>query len=85
MRAKLHPINRRVGYFQPDNKCCEVCKYITENDTFTSNVIGENFKINHHFGFNDKCLVYLLTCTKRRKQYTGQNTDTFVEQLQVLK
>ena len=52
-------------------------KYITETDTFTSTFTGENFKLNHRFDCNDKCLVYLMTYNKCKKQYTGQTTDHF--------
>ena len=61
VRAKLYPIERTVGSFRCGSKCCEVCKYITETDNFTSSVTGETYKINHHLDCNDKCLVYLLT------------------------
>ena len=33
--------------------------------------------LNHFLDCNDKCLVYLLTCNKWKKQYTGQTTDNF--------
>ena len=52
-----------------------MCKYITETKTFTSTVTGEIFKINYRFDCNDKCLVYLMTCNKCKKQCTGQTTD----------
>ena len=45
--------------------------------TFTSTVTGETFKINHKFDCMKKCLIYLLTCNKCRKQYVGQTVDTF--------
>ena len=77
VRAKLYPIERTVGSFRCGSKCCEVCKYITETDTFTSSVTGETYKINHRLDCNDKCLVYLLTCNKCKKQYTDQTTDNF--------
>ena len=38
---------------------------------------GETFKINNRFDRNDKCLVYLMTCNKCKKQYTGQTTTQF--------
>ena len=41
VRAKLFPIERTVGSFRCGSKRCEVCKYITETDTFTSSVTGE--------------------------------------------
>ena len=36
VRAKLYPIERTVGSFRCGSKRCEVCKYITETNTFTS-------------------------------------------------
>ena len=54
-----------------------MCKYITETDTFTSTATGETFKINHRFDCNDKCLVYLITWNKYKKQYNGRTTDQF--------
>ena len=47
VRAKLYPIERTVGSFRCGSKRCEVCKYITETDNFTSSVTGETYKINH--------------------------------------
>ena len=47
VRAKLYPTERTVGSFRCGSKHCEVCKYITETDTFTSSVTGETYKINH--------------------------------------
>ena len=77
VRAKLYSIERTVGLFEYGNKRCDVCKYITETDTFTSSVTVETYKINHRFDCNDKCLVHLLTCNKCKKQYTGRTTDNF--------
>ena len=77
VRAKLYPIERTVGSLRYGSKRCEVCKYITETNTFTSSVTGETYKINHRLDCNEKCLVYLLTCNKCKKQYTGQTTDNY--------
>ena len=33
--------------------------------------------INHKFNCNDKCLVYLLTCNRYKKQYVGQTVDKY--------
>ena len=41
VRVKLYPIERTVGSFRCWSKRCEICKYITETDTFTSSVTGE--------------------------------------------
>ena len=75
--VELYTINRRVGCYKCGSKRCEVCKYITEIDTFTSIVTGETFKINHRLDCNNKCLVYLFICNKCKKQYTAQKTDHF--------
>ena len=77
VRTKLYPTERTLGSFKCGSKRCDVCKYITETDTFTSSVTGETCKINHRLECNDKFLVYLLTCNKCKKHYTGQTTDNF--------
>ena len=77
IRVKLYPIERTVGSFRCGREGCEVCKYITETNTFSSSITGETHKTNHRLDCNDKCLVYLLICNKRKKQYIGQTTDNF--------
>ena len=77
VRAKLYSIEGTVGFFRCGCKYCEVCKYITNTDTFTSSITGETYKINHRLDCNDKYLLYLLTYSKCKKQYTGQTTGNF--------
>ena len=62
VRSKLYPLERTVGSYKCGKKRCEVCDVISETDTFSSTVTGENFRINHKFNCNDKCLVYLARC-----------------------
>ena len=52
-----------------------MCKYITETVTFTSTVTEDTFKIKNRFDCNDKCLAYLMTRSKCKKQHAGQTTD----------
>ena len=78
VQARLYPINRTVGCYKCGSKRCEVRKYITEADTFTSTVTGGTFKINYRFDCNDKCLVYLLICNKRKNNTMVQLQTTFV-------
>ena len=33
--------------------------------------------INHHLNYNDKCLIYLLSCKVSGLQYGGSATDKF--------
>ena len=50
---------------------------MNETNSFTSSVTKEEFKINHCFNCNEKCLIYLLTCKVCLKQYVGQTVDEF--------
>ena len=77
VRAKLYPLERKRGSCKCGNLRCLVSNNIEETDTFTSTVTGESFKINLHLYCNDKCLIYLLTCKGRKKQYTGKTVDRF--------
>ena len=77
VRAKLYPIERKVGSCKCKGKRCEVCKNVLETDTFTCSNDQTTYKINHKFDCNEKCLVYLITCNKCLKQYVGQTVDMF--------
>ena len=77
VRAKLYPVERSVGSFNCKRPRSLICTYVTETDSFTSTVTGETYKINHKFDCIEKCLIYLLTCSKCRKQYVGPTVDTF--------
>ena len=50
---------------------------VCETNTFSSNVTGETYKINHKLNFDDNCLIYLLSCKCCGKQYVGETTDSF--------
>ena len=77
VRAKLYPIERKVGLYKCKGKRYEVCKNVLENDTFTCSYDQTAYKINHKFDCNEKCLVYLITYNKCLKQYVGQRVDMF--------
>ena len=77
VRAKLYPVERSVGSFNCKIPRCQICTYVNETDSFISTVTGETYKINHKFDCMEKCLIYLLTCNKCRKQYLSQTVDTF--------
>ena len=82
VRAKLYPIERKVGSCKCKSKRWEVCKNILETDTFTCSNDQTTYKINHKFDCNEKCLVYLLTCNRCLKQYGGQIVHMFRSQLE---
>ena len=50
---------------------------VSETKTFTSNVTGETYKINHKLTCDDNCLIYRLYCKCCGKQYVGETTDSF--------
>ena len=77
VRARFYPIKRKVGSCKCNRKGCEVCKNILETDTLTCSDDQTTYKINHKFDCNEKCLVYLITCSKCLKQYVGQTVAMF--------
>ena len=56
---------------------CEVCNNVTDTSIFGSTAIEATFKINPSLNCDDKCLIYLVTCKQRNKQYTSETTDLF--------
>ena len=68
VRAKLYPLNRKIGSKICAKNRCGICDYVTDTDTFASTVTGESFKINHQLNCDDRCIIYLLTCKQCQKQ-----------------
>ena len=77
VRAKLYPLERRVGSYKCRCNCCQVCHSITETEMFICNNDQRSYKINHNFGCYEKCLIYLLTCNCCQIQCAGQTVDIF--------
>ena len=77
VRAKLYPLERKVGSEKCGKSRCEVCLNIHETDTFASTITCASFKINHKLNCDDNCLIYLLKCKCCGKQYIGETTDEF--------
>ena len=48
-----------------------------ETGTFKSFVIKEVYKINHHFHFDSKCVIYLISCKVCGLQCVGSTVDRF--------
>ena len=78
VRAKLYPLERKVGSSKCGKRRCEVCNNVTDASTFSSTVTGDTFKINHSLNCDDKCLIYLITCKQCNKQYTGETKFSFI-------
>ena len=77
VRAKLYPFQRKVGSSKCGKRRCEVCNNVTNTSIFSSTVTGDTFKINHSLNYDDKCLIYLVTCKQCNKEYMGETTDLF--------
>ena len=77
VRAKLYPLERRVGSFKCGGRHCQICLNVTETETFTGTSTNQTYKINHEFNCNKSSLIYLLTCKICRKQYVGQTVSIF--------
>ena len=56
LRAKLNPLERRVGLYKYCNPC-QVCCSITETDMSVCNNDQTSYKINYSFDCNEKCLI----------------------------
>ena len=76
-KAKSYSLHRKVGSEKCAKSWCEICDNMTDTNTFTSTVIGESFKINHQLNYDERCVIYLLTCKLCQKQYTGEAMDFF--------
>ena len=77
VRAKLYPLERRVGSFKCWASRCQVCLNVTETETFTSTSTNQTYKINHEFNCNESSLIYLLTCKICQKQYVDKLLISF--------
>ena len=54
---------------------CLLCPRLKEGDSFSSNFTGQTYKIRHHLTCKSKYVVYLITCDKCGKQYTGKSIN----------
>ena len=49
VRAKLYPVERKVGSCKYNGNRCQLSQSISETDTFTCSNNGTTYKINHKF------------------------------------
>ena len=54
---------------------CKLCKTLKESNQFTSTFTGLQHKMRHHLTCKSRYTVYLITCLRCTKQYTGSSTD----------
>ena len=77
VRARLYPLERRVGSYKCRCNRCQVCRSITETEMFICNNDQRTYKINHIKSALTVMRIYLLTCNCCHKQYVGQTVDIF--------
>ena len=77
VRAKVYPLERKVGSHKCGRSRCQTCNNVQISDTFESFTDKKSYKINHYLSCEDKCLIYLLSCKVCGLQYVGQTTDKF--------
>ena len=56
---------------------CEICNILKPGKELKSTLTGEIYKMNFHFDCNSLCALYLITCKKCKKQYTGSTVTKF--------
>ena len=76
VRIELYPLERLVGSFKCNGKCCQVCINLTESNTLSSSV-DKDYVVNHSFNCNGKCIMYLLTCNKCKMQCVVKTVNDF--------
>ena len=52
VRAKLYPLERKVGSFKCKGKRCQTRLNVNETDSFPSSMTKEEYKINHCFNYS---------------------------------
>ena len=75
--SKLYPVERKVECWGCGSSRCQVCKNISITEEFTSFTTKKTYKINNRFDCNDKCSIYLLSCTSCGKQHVGNILEAF--------
>lgn len=62
VQSNVYPLVRDLGSTKCQNKRYHVCYNVKRNECFQSYHFNTEYKINHKFQCNDKCLVNLITC-----------------------
>ena len=54
---------------------CATCQHLQCQSSFKSTKTKRHYPIRHNFTCNSENVIYLITCTKCRKQYVGMTTQ----------
>lgn len=67
------------------NKChhprCATCNHLNTSNYFTSTTTRKSYRIRHPFTCNSKNIIYLITCSKCKKQYIGNTRNSLRERI----
>ena len=77
VRVKLYLLERSVGSFKCNGKRCQIRMNVTESNIFSNSVDKKEYVIKHSFYCIDNCIIYLLTCNKRKLQCVGKTVYDF--------
>ena len=72
VRAKLYPLDRVVGSTKCGKERFEVRVTVCETNTFTRNVTGKTYKINHKLNCDDNYFIYFLFCSVAENNMLGK-------------
>ncbi len=75
---KDHPNKRVVQCRHPR---CSTCHHINTGHYFRSTATTTTYPIRHNFSCSSTNIIYLITCTKCRKQYVGMTTRSLRERI----
>ena len=54
---------------------CTTCQHLLCSRFFSSSKTGKSHTIRHSFSSKSRCVIYLITCEKCKKQYVGLTTQ----------
>ena len=76
VRAKLYPLEKKVGSFNCKCKRCQTCLNVNATNFMIAVWLRKSIK-SISLNCNKKCLIYLLTCKVYLKQYVRQTVGEF--------
>ena len=60
---------------------CATCQHINESTSFKSTTTKRTYRIREYFTCSSKNIIYLITCSKCKKQYVGQTRKNLRERI----
>ena len=74
--GKLPMLKYKNTHTQPcKHPRCVTCRHLNCDKFFRSSKTGKTYPLRHNFTCTSKNVIYLITCTKCKKQYVGLTTQ----------